>query len=287
MQNRPGTRNATSNEPPADLFHRMSGPPNPMSFDMGAEGGQNAVRSSENVHQSAEYFFSQRTSNKRNLSNTNDSLTRCSVWKKKMRYSDINPDESSCQPLDLSIRGASFKTEGISSGETRSCKKTQSKISPCSAECSSSALSSSKKSRERGKKHVCDICRKEFSYLSGLERHKLIHTGVKPLVCNTCKMAFNRSDNLETHMCIHSGEKPYSCDICQRKFAHSSTLNRHAAIHSGIKLHCDYCDFETPTKHLQNRHLKKYHSEHKEKCPMCCDYFYSNTLLQSHKCKKL
>ncbi|GIY03969.1 hypothetical protein CDAR_40881 [Caerostris darwini] len=75
MQNRPGTGNATSSEPPADLFHRMSGRPNPMSFDIGAEGGQNAVRSSENVHQSSDYFFSQRTSNKRNISNTNDSLT--------------------------------------------------------------------------------------------------------------------------------------------------------------------------------------------------------------------
>ncbi|GIY61788.1 hypothetical protein CDAR_408881 [Caerostris darwini] len=83
MQNRPSTGNATTSEPPADLFHRISGPPNPMSFDMGAEGGQNAVRSSENVHQSADYFFSQRTSNKRNLSNNNDSSTGCSVWNKK------------------------------------------------------------------------------------------------------------------------------------------------------------------------------------------------------------
>ncbi|GIX95661.1 hypothetical protein CDAR_552031 [Caerostris darwini] len=107
----------------------MSGPRNPMSFDMGAEGGQNAVRSSENVHQSADYFFSQRTSNKRNLSNTNDSLIGCSVWNKKMRYSEINPNESSCQPLDLSIRGASNKMDGISGGENSSCQKTQSSTS--------------------------------------------------------------------------------------------------------------------------------------------------------------
>ncbi|GIX96376.1 hypothetical protein CDAR_592221 [Caerostris darwini] len=54
MQNRPGTGNATSSEPSSGPFHRISGPRNPVSFDMGAEGGQNTVRSSENVHQSDE-----------------------------------------------------------------------------------------------------------------------------------------------------------------------------------------------------------------------------------------
>ncbi|GIY50076.1 hypothetical protein CEXT_266041 [Caerostris extrusa] len=47
MQNRPGSGNATSSEPPAELFHRMPGPRNPMSSDMGAERGQNAVRTLE------------------------------------------------------------------------------------------------------------------------------------------------------------------------------------------------------------------------------------------------
>ncbi|GIY29516.1 hypothetical protein CEXT_100761 [Caerostris extrusa] len=53
MQNHLRTGNATSSEPPADLFHRMPGPRNPISFYMGAD----------NVQQSADYFFLQRTSN--------------------------------------------------------------------------------------------------------------------------------------------------------------------------------------------------------------------------------
>ncbi|GIX95669.1 hypothetical protein CDAR_19751, partial [Caerostris darwini] len=103
-QNRPGTGNVTSNEPSSDLFRRTSGPRNPISSDMGAEGGQTVVRSSNNVQQSADYFFSLPTSNKRDISNTNHYLAGFRVWNKKRRYSEINPDESSCQPLDLSIR---------------------------------------------------------------------------------------------------------------------------------------------------------------------------------------
>ncbi|GIY50069.1 hypothetical protein CEXT_265991 [Caerostris extrusa] len=190
MQNCPGTGNTTSSEPPADLFHRMSGPRNPISFDMGLEGGQNAVRSLENVHQSADYIFSQRTSNKRNLSNTNDSLTRCNIRNKKVRYCEMNPNESSCQPLHLSNTGASYKTDGISGGENSSCQKTQSSTSASSKECSNSALSSSKNSKDQGKKHVCDVCRKEYASVSGLNRHKRIHNAENPLVCNTCKGPF-------------------------------------------------------------------------------------------------
>ncbi|GIY03970.1 hypothetical protein CDAR_40891 [Caerostris darwini] len=287
MQNRPGTGNATSSEPPADLFHRMSGSRNPICSGMSVEGGQNVVRSSGNVQQSVEYFLSQSTSNKRSIAKTNDSASGCNIFNKKMRYCEMNPNESSCQPLDLSIRGASHETDGIRDGEINSCQKTQSNTSASSAECSSSALSSSKKSRDQGKKHVCDVCKKELSRLSSLKRHKHAHTGEKPQVCNNCQMAFYESSDLKKHMRIHSGERPYSCEICQQTFTQSSSLNSHKAIHSGIKLHCDYCDFETAHKSSLNKHLARRHSEHKEKCDVCSHYFYSKKSLQTHKCKKI
>ncbi|GIX93923.1 hypothetical protein CDAR_367381 [Caerostris darwini] len=59
------------------------------------------------------------------------------------------------------------------------------------------------------------------------------------------------------------------------------------SIHSGTKPHdCDYCYYQTARKPSLNTHLKIYHFEHMEKCPVCCDYFYSKESLKSHKCKK-
>ncbi|GIX97844.1 hypothetical protein CEXT_680441 [Caerostris extrusa] len=78
VQNRLARRNV------GDGTHEQSsGPRNHMSFDVGAEGGQNAVRSSENLQQSTGYFLLQPTSNKRNISDTQNCLPGCSVQNKK------------------------------------------------------------------------------------------------------------------------------------------------------------------------------------------------------------
>ncbi|GIY61783.1 hypothetical protein CDAR_408851, partial [Caerostris darwini] len=103
--------------------------------------------------------------------------------------------------------------------------------------------------------------------MSCLNRHMLIHSSENPFVCKTCQRPFSRSSYLEDHMLVHTGERPHICEICQQRFTQSSSLKSHMVIHSGIKLHCDYCDYETPYKRSLDGHWKKYLSEHKEKCP--------------------
>ncbi|GIY43880.1 hypothetical protein CDAR_70181 [Caerostris darwini] len=194
-----------SNGLSSDFCRHASGPRNPICTNMGAEGGLNVVRSSENVQQSAGYSLLQPTSNNRNISNTIDSASGCSVRNKKMRTCEMNPNEHNFQPLDFSIRGASYKTDVISGGENCSCQKTQNNTFTSSAECSSSAPSSTRNSGDQGRKHVCDVCRNELSNLSSLKRHKRAHYGEKQFKCNTCPNRYARHSHLQDHMSIHTG----------------------------------------------------------------------------------
>ncbi|GIY04838.1 hypothetical protein CDAR_532291 [Caerostris darwini] len=162
MQNRPRTGNVMLNDPSSRLFHGISGPRNYKSFDVGVEGGQNVVRSSENLQQSAEYFLSQPTSNKRNISNAKDSASGC----KKMRYCEINSNENSCQPLDLRIRDGTYKKDGITGGESSTSQKIQSNNSTSSKKCSSFDFNYTKNSSDKAK-NTCAMSAKQ-NFLSCL-----------------------------------------------------------------------------------------------------------------------
>ncbi|GIX97845.1 hypothetical protein CEXT_680451 [Caerostris extrusa] len=98
---------------------------------------------------------------------------------------------------------------------------TQSSTSESSKECSSSAFNFYKESKEQGKKHVCDDCKKEFPFFCRLKAHMSIHIGEKPFVCKTCQMAFNQSHNLKIHMRTHTGRHPTPA-----KFANKHLLIR-------------------------------------------------------------
>ncbi|GIY50085.1 hypothetical protein CEXT_266091 [Caerostris extrusa] len=158
IQNRLGTGNVTSSEPPADLFHCMPGPRNPISFDMGAEGvritgasyktdgiGDGEINSCQKISTSSAWCSRSALSSSKN---SRDKKHVCDVCRKELS--------------SLSSLGRHKK---IHTGE----KPFQiSNIPTSSKECSSLAFSSSKNSRGHVEKHVCVDCRKEFSGLSNL-----------------------------------------------------------------------------------------------------------------------
>ena len=76
------------------------------------------------------------------------------------------------------------------------------------------------------KVHVCDVCKKVFTYKSKLKIHKLIHSGTKDFQCDTCRKKFARKSDLIRHMLVHTGEKDFQCHICLKKFAISISITQ-------------------------------------------------------------
>ena len=45
----------------------------------------------------------------------------------------------------------------------------------------------------------CDQCRKTFGHAGNLQRHKKIHSGIKPYKCDLCDLSFTQMAHLKTH----------------------------------------------------------------------------------------
>lgn len=54
------------------------------------------------------------------------------------------------------------------------------------------------------KKYECDLCRRKFTQLRDMERHRRIHTGERPFTCDICNKSFSRKDNLKSHVRKHA-----------------------------------------------------------------------------------
>ena len=65
------------------------------------------------------------------------------------------------------------------------------------------------------------------SPLNKLQRHCLIHTGVKSYECKQCGKWFKRAEHLKNHLRVHTGEKPYECKQCGKCFSQAVNLKNH------------------------------------------------------------
>uniref|UniRef100_A0A7N8WLH2 C2H2-type domain-containing protein n=1 Tax=Mastacembelus armatus TaxID=205130 RepID=A0A7N8WLH2_9TELE len=56
--------------------------------------------------------------------------------------------------------------------------------------------------------HKCFKCLKCFPNASKLQRHEMVHTGLKPFNCATCGKAFRQASHLKSHERTHTKRKP-------------------------------------------------------------------------------
>nr|XP_057906276.1 zinc finger protein 25-like [Doryrhamphus excisus] len=80
---------------------------------------------------------------------------------------------------------------------------------------------------------TCEVCGKTFSSPSGLEMHKVVHTGARPFVCSFCGKGFTQKGNMKNHMRIHTGKKLFHCTQCDMSFMQSVQLKHHSLLHHG------------------------------------------------------
>lgn len=92
-----------------------------------------------------------------------------------------------------------------------------------------------KKAKELPKTLACDKCPKKFSKPSALQNHKNVHLKrmiAAPSVCNFCNKTFKSKKELDRHMLIHTGIKKFQCVVCLKRFLRKDKLVRHEKIHN-------------------------------------------------------
>ncbi|XP_070606561.1 PR domain zinc finger protein 15 isoform X2 [Erythrolamprus reginae] len=132
--------------------------------------------------------------------------------------------------------------------------------------------------------HPCEICGRIFNSIGNLERHKLIHTGVKSHACEQCGKSFARKDMLKEHMRVHDNIREYLCAECGKGMKTKHALRHHMKLHKGIKEYeCMECHRKFAQKVNMLKHYKRHTGIKDFMCELCGKTFSERNTMETHK----
>ncbi|XP_019521545.1 PREDICTED: PR domain zinc finger protein 15 [Hipposideros armiger] len=132
--------------------------------------------------------------------------------------------------------------------------------------------------------HPCEICGRIFNSIGNLERHKLIHTGVKSHACEQCRKSFARKDMLKEHMRVHDNIREYLCAECGKGMKTKHALRHHMKLHKGIKEYeCKECHRKFAQKVNMLKHYKRHTGIKDFMCELCGKTFSERNTMETHK----
>ncbi|XP_061154614.1 PR domain zinc finger protein 15 isoform X2 [Syngnathus typhle] len=132
--------------------------------------------------------------------------------------------------------------------------------------------------------HPCEICGRIFNSIGNLERHKIIHTGVKSHGCDKCGKSFARKDMLKEHLRVHDDIRDFLCAECGKGMKTKHALRHHMKLHKGIKEYeCKECNRKFAQKVNMLKHFKRHTGTKDFMCELCGKTFSERTTLETHK----
>uniref|UniRef100_A0A8C3BEH2 PR domain zinc finger protein 15 n=1 Tax=Cairina moschata TaxID=8855 RepID=A0A8C3BEH2_CAIMO len=152
--------------------------------------------------------------------------------------------------------------------------------------------------------HPCEICGRIFNSIGNLERHKLIHTGmktkhalrhhmklhkgIKEYECKECHRKFAQKVNMLKHYKRHTGIKDFMCELCGKTFSERNTMETHKLIHTvGKQWTCSVCDKKYVTDYMLQKHIQLTHDKvEAQSCQLCGTKVSTRASMSRHMRRK-
>lgn len=171
-------------------------------------------------------------------------------------------------------------------------------------------------SKDKSRKHRCDVCNKTFLGKNDLRKHVRTHSDERPyeckqchkrfrqtgslknhmvtqhsshidspslFICNYCQKPFPIKERLRLHMRTHTGDRPYSCRHCPKTFARGGQLVQHTRTHTGSRPYtCKQCNSSFTCSANLKLHIKRHMDVRDFICDICGKAFIRRDALKKH-----